>query len=148
MAQNLRQQVSENIQKVLKDLNDPRPVLVTSEPFNVLEIAITQFPAILITPQTEERETITMGAPGVGRRQGTLDYTIRAYVRGTELDRRRNDLLEAIEEALEGDRYRDLKVAGVIDSQIITIEVIDRAPPLAEFTITFRVRYNYLRSQT
>jgi hypothetical protein len=148
MAQNLRQQISENIQKVLKDLNDPRPVLVTSEPFNVLEIAITQFPAILITPQTEERETITMGAPGVGRRQGTLDYTIRAYVRGTELDRRRNDLLEAIEEALEGDRYRDLKVAGVIDSQIITIEVIDRAPPLAEFTITFRVRYNYLRSQT
>jgi hypothetical protein len=148
MAQNLRQQISENIQKVLKDLNDPRPVLVTSEPFNVLEIAITQFPAILITPQTEERETITMGAPGVGRRQGTLDYTIRAYVRGAELDRRRNDLLEAIEEALEGDRYRDLKVAGVIDSQIITIEIVDRAPPLAEFTITFRVRYNYLRSQT
>lgn len=148
MAQNLRQQVSENIVKVLKDLNDPRPVLVTTEPFNVLEIAITQFPALLITAQTEERETITMGAPGVGRRMGTLDYTIRAYVRGTELDRRRNDLLEAIEEALEGDRYRDLKVEGVIDSQITNIEVVDRMPPLAEFTITFRVRYNYLRAST
>jgi hypothetical protein len=77
-----------------------------------------------------------------------LDYTIRAYVRGNELDRKRNDLIEAIEEALEGDRYRDLKTQGVIDSQIVTIEIVDRMPPLAEFSITFRVRYNYLRAQT
>ncbi len=148
MAQNLRQQISQNIQQVLKDINDPRPVLVTTEPFNVLEVAITQFPAILITPTTEERETITMGALGAGRRLGTLDYTIRAYVRGNELDRKRNDLIEAIEEALEGDRYRDLKTQGVIDSQIVTIEIVDRMPPLAEFAIIFRVRYNYLRAQT
>jgi hypothetical protein len=148
MAQNLRQQISQNIQQVLKDINDPRPVLVTTEPFNVLEVAITQFPAILITPSNEERETITMGALGAGRRLGTLDYTIRAYVRGNELDRKRNDLIEAIEEALEGDRYRDLKTQGVIDSQIVTIEIVDRMPPLAEFSITFRVRYNYLRAQT
>jgi hypothetical protein len=118
-------------------------VLVTREPFNVLELAITQFPALLIIPTTEERETITMGPVSTGRRVGTIDYTIRGYVRGNELDRRRNDLIEAIEEALEGDRYRDLN--GVMDSQIRTIEIIERMPPLAEFTITFQVRYNYLR---
>lgn len=145
MAQNLRQQTSENIIQVLKTLTDPRPVLVTSEPFNVLEIAITQFPAILITPQLEERSTITMGTLGAGRRMGTLDYQIRAYVRGNELDRKRNDLLEAIEEALDSDRYRGLSQEGVLDSQIVSIEINDRLPPLAEFTITFRVRYNYLR---
>jgi hypothetical protein len=73
MAQNLRQLISENIIDVLKTINDPQPVLVTREPFNVLELAITQFPALLIIPTTEERETITMGPVSTGRRAGTID---------------------------------------------------------------------------
>jgi hypothetical protein len=148
MAQNLREQIADNIITVLKDMRDPQPVLVTREPFNVAEIAITQFPAILITPTNEERETITMGTPGLGRRLGTLDFTIRGYVRGVELDRKRNDLIERIEEALDSDRYLTLISDGVIDSQVVTIDITERLPPLAEFAITYRVRYNYLRSQT
>ena len=148
MAQNLREQIADNIVAVLKDCDDPRPVLVTREPFLAQELAITQFPAILITPTVEERETITMGAPGVGRRSGTLDITIRGFVRGVELDRKRNDLIERIEEQLDSDRYRELKPQGVLDSQVVTIEIIERQPPLAEFTILFRVRYNYLRTAT
>lgn len=147
MAQNLRQQISENIVDVLRTINDPQLVLVTREPFNVLELAITQFPAVLITPTLENRETITMGTPGTGRRMGTIEYTIRGYVRGNDLDKKRSDLIEAIEEALDSDRYRDLKLVGVVDSQITNIEIIDRMPPLAEFTIVFQVRYNYLRGQ-
>lgn len=145
MAQNLRQQISENIIDVLKIINDPKPVLVTREPFNVAELAITQFPAILVIPTVEERETITMGSSAVGRRMGTINYTIRGYVRGNDLDKKRSDLIEAIEESLDSDRYRDLKANGVIDSQIKTIEIIERMPPLAEFSIMFQVRYNYLR---
>ena len=145
MAQNLRQQISENIVAVLKDMRDPQPVLVSREPFNVLEIAITQFPAILITATNEDRETITMGSPGAGRRMGTISYTIRGYVRGAELDLQRNNLIERIEEALDSDRYRELISSGVIDSQITNIEVIERLPPLAEVAITYQVRYNYLR---
>jgi hypothetical protein len=148
MAQNLREQISADIVAVLKSMQDPQPVLVTREPFNVTEIAITQFPAILITPTIEERETITMGTPGTGRRQGSIEFTIRGYVRGAELDRQRNDLIERIEEALDTDRYRDLKALGVIDSQITTIEIIERIPPLAEFSMTYTVRYNYLRTAT
>ena len=148
MAQNLREQIADNIVTVLKDCDDPRPVLVTREPFLAQELAITQFPAILITPTVEERETITMGAPGVGRRSGTLDITIRGFVRGVELDRKRNDLIERIEEQLDSDRYRELKPQGVLDSQVVTIVIIERQPPLAEFTILFRVRYNYLRTAT
>ena len=148
MAQNLRQQISENIVTVLKTMDDPRLVLVSREPFVVTELAITQFPAVLITPTVEERETITMGAPGAGRRMGTLDFQIRGYVRGVELDRKRNDLIESIEEALDSDRYRELLPSGVIDSQVVTIEIPERQPPLAEIQITYRVRYNYLRTQT
>ena len=148
MAQNLRQQIAESIVDVLKSINDPRPVLVTREPFNVLEIAITQFPAILVQVQREDRETITMGIPGAGRRLGTLTYNLRGFVRGAELDRQRNDLIEAIEEALDSDRYRGLLATGVIDSQVISIEVIERMPPLAEFVIEYQIRYNYLRAST
>lgn len=148
MAQNLREQIADNIVTVLKDCDDPRPVLVTREPFNVAEIAITQFPACLVTAQREDRETISMGAPGAGRRLGTIEFQIRGYVRGNELDRKRNDLIERIEEQLDSDRYRELLVDGVIDSQVTSIEIIERLPPLAEFLITFTVRYNYLRTAT
>jgi hypothetical protein len=145
MAQNIRQQVAENIVTVLKEMTDPMPVFVSREPVVIQEMAITQFPAIFVQPTVEDRETITMGAPGAGRRMGRIEYSIRAYVRGTELDKKRNDLIEAIEEALEGDRYRQLISSGVTDSQITRVEIIDRQPPLAEFLITYVVTYNYLR---
>ena len=152
MAQNLRQQITENIIKTLEGMDDPRPVLVTSEPFEITELAITQFPAILITAAREERETVTMGAPGQGRRQGIIFYSLRGFIRGVELDRRRNDLIERIEEALDLDRYRELQIGamvyGVFDSQVNTIEIIERQPPLAEFTLEYQVRYSYLRTET
>ena len=148
MAQNLRQQISENIVTVLGEITDPRLALITREPFNVAEIAITQFPAALITATVEERETITMGAPGAGRRLGTIDYVIRGFVRGNDLDRQRNDLIESIEESLDSDRYRDLTPSVVIDSQVRRIEIQERQPPWAEFVIEFQVRYNYLRATT
>lgn len=148
MAQNIREQLSDNIVTVLKAMVDPQPVIATREPFVATELAITQFPAVLITATNEERETVTMGAPGAGRRMGSIDFTIRGFVRGNELDRKRNDLIERIEEALDSDRYQELKPQGVIDSQVVTINIIERQPPLAEIEIIFRVRYNYLRTST
>jgi hypothetical protein len=148
MSQNLREQIAASIEVVLKDMQDPQPVRVTREPFNVAEIAITEFPAVLITALVETRETVTMGNPGVGRRQGSIEFEIRGYVRGVELDRKRNDLIERIEEQLDSDRYRDLISNGVTDSQVTRIEIITRQPPLAEFVITYEVTYNYLRTRT
>lgn len=142
----IREQVAKNIVDVLKTIEYPAPVLVTREPFVVQELAITQFPAILVQIQNEERTTITMGAPNVGRRQGTILYQLRGFVRGTELDRRRNELIESIEEILDAQRFRE--VEGVTDSQVILIEIVERQPPLAEFVVTFQVRYNYLRTET
>jgi hypothetical protein len=86
-----------------------------------------------------------MGATSSGRRMGTITYTIRGYLRGTELDKQRNDLIEAIEEALDSNRYRELLSSGVTDSQVVEINIIERLPPLAEIAITYEVQYNYLR---
>lgn len=144
----IREQVAQNIVEVLRTIEHPAPVLITREPFAVQELAITQFPAILVQIRTEDRETVSMGAPNVGRRMGTINYTLRGYVRGTELDKRRNELIESIEETLDGDRYRTLFVQGVTDSQITAIEIVERQAPLAEIAITFQVKYNYLRTAT
>jgi hypothetical protein len=146
--QNLRQLVSENIVKTLKDIRDPHPVLVTSEPFEPDRLAITQFPAVLVTPTSETRETITMGMGGIGRRQGLITYTIRGFIRGAEIDKSRNALIEAIEESLDLDRYRSLNELGVQDSQVTEIVIEERLPPLGEFSITLEVTYNYLRGTT
>ena len=141
----IRELTAINIVDCLKQIEDPRPVLVTRDPFDVEKLAITQFPALLVQQTQEERETITMGVPGTGRRMGTMTFEIRGFVRGTELDTRRNSLIEAVENALDADRYRDQWATGVIDTQIALIEIIPRLQPLAEFVITVEVKYNYLR---
>lgn len=145
MSNSLRQQIADYLITAIKEIEEPKVAFVTAEPFNVLEIAITQFPAVLVTMREETRETVTLGAPSVGRRTGNIRFEIRAYVRGNDLDLKRNELLEALEEQLEKDRYFDLRTQGVLDSQITNIEVIDRMPPLAEILIRLEVRYNYTR---
>lgn len=136
----LRNDIANNIVKTLKELSDPKPVLVTREPFDVEKLAITQFPAIMINSGNEDREDFDMAY-----KAGTIEYTIRGFVRGAnELDRQKNDLIEAVSEALEADRRRGTNNPGVV-TLISSIEVVDRLPPLAEVIITVAVRYRYRR---
>lgn len=140
----LRNDFAENIIDVLKNMKDPKPVLVTREPFDVEKLAITQFPAILVQTGNESREDYSMGI----RRQGTITYTIRGFVRGgAELDRQRNDLIERIEETLDADRSRGSNQKSVI-TQVTNIAVIERLQPLGEITVTVEVRYLYTKGTT
>jgi hypothetical protein len=141
----LRNDIIKEIERTLTEIEEPRINFITREQIEIDKIAITQFPAAVVILRQEDRSTVTLGAPGVGRRQGTIRIDIRAYVRGSELDQRRNEMLEAIEEQLELDRYLGLKAQGVMDSQITKIEIVDRLAPLAELLIELEVRYNYLR---
>lgn len=135
-----RNDIANDIVKTLKEITDPRPVLVTREPFDVEKLAITQFPAIMINSGNEDREDFDMAF-----KSGAIQYTIRAFVRGAnELDRQKNDLIEAISESLEADRQRGTSNPGVV-TLISSIEVVDRLPPLAEVVITVVVRYRYRR---
>lgn len=143
----LRQSIIQAVFVAIKEIRDPKPILVTTEPFEADKLAITQFPAVLISFIDEERTSVTMGMSGVGRRTGTIQLEVRGFIRGTELDKRRNDLLNAVENALDEDRYLGLRDQGVLDSQVIMIENIPRLAPLAEIRIVFRVNYNYLRGE-
>ena len=136
----IRNDIANNIVTTLKEITDPRPVLVTRDPFDVEKLAITQFPAIMINSGNEQRDDYDFAF-----KAGSIEYTIRGFVRGaTELDRQKNDLIEAISEGLEEDRRRGTGNPSVV-TLIDSIEVIDRMPPLAEVVITVTVRYRYRR---
>lgn len=145
MIQNLRDQIADAIVARVSQIDQPRIALTTREPFEPDRIAITEFPAVLVNMDVEERSTITMGMPNTGRRMGTITFGLRGYVRGVELDKKRNELITGIEQALDADRYLGLYSSGVTDSQVIRIEVIKRQTPLAEILIEFQVKYNYER---
>lgn len=139
----IRNDLADSIVEILQDIRYPRPVLVTREPFDVEKLAITQFPAILVQTGSEERDTETMHTAGV--RRGTIQYLLRGFVRGTELDKKRNELIEAIEEKLDADRYRGKETSVVQNSQIIQVDVVERLSPLAEFTMTYEITYYFTR---
>ena len=141
----LREDIAKDIVTTLENIADLQPVLVTREPFDVEKLAITQFPAILITSTNEERTTETMSA---GIRQGTIAFTVRGFVRGNELDTKRNDIIETIEEALDADRNRGKTNKQVLDTQVVSIEVVDRLPPISEVVLTVNVRYIFTRGTT
>lgn len=145
MNNSLRERIVKNAVITLSQIVEPAVVLVTREPFDVEKLAITQFPALLVNFNTELRQSVSMGGPNIGRRTGTMVLDIRGFVRGTDIDSRRNELIAAVEDALDQDRYLGLQSAGVLDSQITEIVVVPRLAPLGEISLRYEISYNYLR---
>tara|TARA_Y100001951_G_scaffold34581_1_gene27253 strand:- start:6237 stop:6683 length:447 start_codon:yes stop_codon:yes gene_type:complete len=142
-----REDIAKNIVDVLTDMVPPKPVLVTREPLDVLKLAITQFPAVVVQMGNEIREDDAMG----GIRRGTVDVSIRGFVRAdgregsiTTVDQKRNEMIERIEETLNTDRTRELTGAAAI-TKVTSIEVVERTPPLGEFNMIAQVSYTFTK---
>ena len=148
----LRESIAKNIEEVLSDMSPPRPVLVTRQPFDVQKLAITQFPAILITTGNETREEHTMG----GNRRAVLEMLIQGFVRSDgrdgfaqSVDTAKNNLIERVEETLNADRTRELSSTTAVKTRVTAVEVNqERQPPLGEFTVTCEVHYTFTTSAT
>ena len=132
---------------VLGDMHSPRPAFITRETFDVEKIAITQFPALLITTGNETREDNAMG----GIRRGTIEVNIRGYVRSDgrtsyvqTVDEKRNEVIERLEETLNTDRTREI-TGNAVTTRVRTIEIIDRTPPLGEFLMIVEVLYSFTK---
>lgn len=138
----IRETIIENLVDVLKDMNDPKPILVSREPFDVEKLAISQYPALLVQSGSETRLDNSMRS-----RQGVINYTVRAFVRGNELDKKKNEIAERIEETLENDRLRGTSNYSM-NTLITAINPVDRLPPLGETVITVQVRYTYTKGTT
>ena len=137
-----RENIAKNIAEQLENMTSPAPGHVSRVFFDVQKLAITQFPAILVVTSNEIRDDISTDL-----RQGTIQYELRCYVRGTEIDTLRNEIVERVEETLEVSRDRDItKSAGNIHNvttRIANVEVIERELPLGEVIVRVDVIYRY-----
>jgi hypothetical protein len=142
----IRESVAANIVTTLQAMTTPvQAKYVTREPFDFNKLSNAQFPAILVQTAREDRGDITIGGDSI-RREGTIDYELVGFVKATAIDTARNNLIEAIEEALDVDRTRN---GFVKDTQIITIQTDEGAiDPIGGIIVTVRVMYNFIRGNT
>lgn len=137
-----REDIAINITQQLQNMTDPAPGLVSRKYFDVVKLAITQFPAILVVTTNEDREDVSMDL-----RRSRVQYVLRCYVRGTELDTLRNEIVERIEETLEQERGRNVSVVsgGIhnVTTRISNIQIVEREIPLGEVVVTVEVFYTY-----
>tara|TARA_Y100001937_G_scaffold93710_1_gene126960 strand:- start:1327 stop:1764 length:438 start_codon:yes stop_codon:yes gene_type:complete len=137
-----RENITKNIVDQLENMTDPAVAHVSRDKFDVQKLAITQFPAILVVTQNENRIDLATDL-----RQSDIAIQLRCYVRGTQIDTLRNEIIERIEETLEKSRDRDITLAQAnihnVKTTISNIEVIDRELPLGEVVVTVNVIYTY-----
>lgn len=137
-----RENIAINIQKQLENMTDPAPGSVSRVFFDVQKLAITQFPAILVISGDEDRQDISTDL-----RLGTINFQLRCFVRGTQIDTLRNEIVERIEETMEVSRDRDIELSASnihqVSTRVTSIEVIERELPLGEVIVNVEVTYRY-----
>lgn len=138
-----RESIAANLVSTLQAMTTPvQAKLVTREPFDFTQLSNAQFPAILIQTSAETREDATIGGDSI-LREGSIDYQMIGYVKTTSLDTARNQLVEAMENALDIDRTRG---GYALDTQIVSVETDEGSiDPIGGVIVTARVQYNFTR---
>ena len=119
--------------------------LIKREPFNPEELSNAQFPSAYIQTGDETREMLSLGDVGSGKRQGTIDFLIVGFVKGTtsNIDTLRNQLIEVIEETLDNDITRN---GNALHTQIIEANTDEGILfPYGGVRIVVRVLYEFVR---
>jgi hypothetical protein len=89
-----------------------------------------------------------MGAVSSGKRQGTIDFLIVAFVKGTtaNIDTLRNQVIEVVEETLDNDITRN---GNALDTQIVEANSDEGVIfPYGAVRITARVLYEFTRGNS
>ena len=118
---------------------------ITREPFDPEELSNAQFPACFVQTGDETREASTLGDVGTGKRQGTIDFIIVGFVKGTtsNIDTLRNQLIEVVEETLDNDISR---AGNALNTQIVEANTDEGVIfPYGGVRIVVRVDYQYTR---
>ena len=141
-----REDIAANIITVLDAVTSPIELKkITREPFEPEQLADPQFPALYISTGDEVREDFSLGDTAAGKRSGTIDYVLVGYVKGTEtnLDTKRNQLIEVIEETLDADRTRS---GNALETKIVEVISDDGTLyPLGGVRIVVIVFYEFVR---
>jgi hypothetical protein len=139
----VRENIAKNLVTTLKDVTEPVKVCyVTREPFDFERLSNAQFPAVLVSTTTENREDQTIGG-SLTKRAGTINYDLVCYIKDKAIDTAKNKLIEGIEEKLDVDRTRG---GNALDTQVISIQTDDGSiEPVGGVIITVQCLYRFTR---
>jgi len=138
----VRENIASNLLTVISNISSPDIIKATRQPFQLDELSDKQYPAVIINTSEENRDDSELGS-GARTRHGTIDFVILGFVKGAEanIDTKRNELITAIETALETDITRN---GNALDSEVIQVETDEGSLfPVGGIRMTIRCMYEY-----
>ena len=138
----VRENIASNLLSVISAISSPDIIKATRQPFLLDELSDKQYPAVIVQTSEENRDDSEMGS-GAKTRHGTIDFVILGFVKGAEanIDTKRNELITAIETAIEIDITRS---GNALDSEVVQVETDEGSLfPIGGIRMTIRCMYEY-----
>jgi len=138
----VRENIAVNLLSVISSISSPTIKKATRQPFLLDELSEQQYPAVIVQTSEENRDDSELGS-GAKTRHGTIDFLILGFVKGSDIniDTKRNELITAIETAIETDITRD---GNALDSEVIQVETDEGSLfPVGGIRMTIRCMYEY-----
>jgi hypothetical protein len=139
----VRENIASNLLTVITNISSPITIKkATRQPFVLDELSEQQYPAVIVQTSDESRDDAELGS-GAKTRHGTIDFVISGFVKGAEvnIDTKRNELITAIETAVETDITRN---SNALDTQVVQVETDEGSLfPVGGIRMTIRVMYEY-----
>ena len=138
----VRENIASNLLSVISSITSPAIKKATRQPFILDELSEQQYPAVIVQTSEENRDDSELGS-GAKTRHGTIDFVILGFVKGAEanIDTKRNELITAIETAIETDITRN---GNALDSEVIQVETDEGSLfPVGGIRMTIRCMYEY-----
>ena len=138
----VRENIASNLLSVISAISSPDIIKATRQPFLLDELSDKQYPAVIVQTSEENRDDSELGS-GAKTRHGTIDFVILGFVKGAEanIDTKRNELITAIETAIEIDITRN---GNALDSEVIQVETDEGSLfPVGGIRMTIRCMYEY-----
>ena len=138
----VRENIASNLLSTISSISSPSIKKATRQPFDIDELSDKQYPAVIVQTSEETREDAELGS-GAKTRIGTIDFAILGFVKGAEvnIDTKRNQLITAIETALESDITRS---GNALDTEVVQVETDEGSLfPVGGIRMTIRCMYEY-----
>tara|TARA_Y100000401_G_scaffold56157_1_gene44465 strand:+ start:485 stop:922 length:438 start_codon:yes stop_codon:yes gene_type:complete len=138
----VRENIASNLLSTISGISSPSIKKATRQPFQLDELSDKQYPAVIVQTSEETREDQELGS-GAKTRIGTIDFVILGFVKGAEsnIDTLRNQLITAIETALESDITRS---SNALDTEVTSVETDEGTLfPIGGIRIVVRCTYEF-----
>lgn len=138
----VRENIASNLLTVISAISSPAVKKATRQPFPIDELSEQQYPAVIVQTSEETRDDSELGS-GARTRHGTIDFVISGFVKGAEsnIDTKRNELITAIETAVEADITRS---GNALDTMVVACETDEGSLfPVGGIRMTIRCMYEY-----